>query len=133
MEDINKGIVKETADKLLALCEDDPGAYKCMLELLSSNRRIDPSNGFGPLGSIVTLHSSNISGNNIHLLFDKICKSNVARMIALLRAVQLGFLCKKELLLATHEESSIDVRSIYQKVKQCLALNFDMENEARFT
>jgi hypothetical protein len=48
MKEINKDIVKETSNRLLGLC--DPAAYKCMIELLSSNRRIDPSNGFGPLG-----------------------------------------------------------------------------------
>jgi hypothetical protein len=59
-----------------------------MIEL-SSNRRIDPSNGFGPLGA-VTLHSSGIKGNKINLLFNSICQGNIARLIAILRAVQLG-------------------------------------------
>jgi hypothetical protein len=54
MKEINKDIVKETSNRLLGLCENNPAAYKCMIEL-SSNRRIDPSNGFGPL-AVVTLH-----------------------------------------------------------------------------
>jgi hypothetical protein len=64
-----------------------------MIEL-SSNRRIDPSNGFGPLGAVVTLHSSGIKGNKINLLFNSICQGNIARLIAI-RAVQLG-ICKTE-------------------------------------
>jgi hypothetical protein len=47
-------------------------------------------------------------------------------LLSALRAVQLSFYCKRVATGYT-EESSIDVRSIYQKVKQCLALNFDME------
>jgi hypothetical protein len=62
-----------------------------MIELLS-NRRIDPSNGFGPLGAVVTLHSSGIKGNKINLLFNSICQGNIARLIAILRAVQLGLI-----------------------------------------
>jgi hypothetical protein len=90
MKEINKDIVKETSNRLLGLCENNPAAYKCMIELLSSNRRIDPSNGFGPLGAVVTLHSSGIKGNKINLLFNSICQGNIARLIAILRAVQLG-------------------------------------------
>jgi hypothetical protein len=46
-------------------------------------RRIDPSNGFGPL-AVVTLHSSGIKGNKINLLFNSICQGNIARLIAIL-------------------------------------------------
>jgi hypothetical protein len=42
MKEINKDIVKETSNRLLGLCETIPAAYKCMIELLSSNRRIVP-------------------------------------------------------------------------------------------
>jgi hypothetical protein len=73
-----------------------------MIELLSSNRRIDP-NGFGPLGAVVTLHSSGIKGNKINLLFNSICQGNIARLIAILRAVQLGLICKTEV----HQAMSI--------------------------
>jgi hypothetical protein len=55
MKEINKDIVK----KHQIGCWDyvkQLAAYKCMIELLSSNRRIDPSNGFGPLGAVKTLH-----------------------------------------------------------------------------
>jgi hypothetical protein len=56
MKEINKDIVKET-NRLLGLCENNPAAYKCKDRAAVSNRRIDPSNGFGPLGAVVTLHS----------------------------------------------------------------------------
>jgi hypothetical protein len=72
-----------------------------MIELLSSNRRIDPSNGFGPL-AVVTLPSG-IKGNKINLLFNSICQGNIARLIAILRAVQLGLICKTEV----HQAMSI--------------------------
>jgi hypothetical protein len=35
MKEINKDIVKETSNRLLGLCENNPAAYKCMIELLS--------------------------------------------------------------------------------------------------
>jgi hypothetical protein len=76
MKEINKDIVKETSNRLLGLCENNPAAYKCMIELLSSNRRIDPSNGFGPLGAVVTLHSSGIKGNKINLLFNSMSRQH---------------------------------------------------------
>jgi hypothetical protein len=34
MKEINKDIVKETSNRL-GLCENNPAAYKCMIELLS--------------------------------------------------------------------------------------------------
>jgi hypothetical protein len=102
-----------------------------------SNRRIDPSNGFGPLGAVVTLHSSGIKGNKINLLFNSICQGNIARLIAILRAVQLGLICKTEVqamsICENSKEEALDVRNIYHKVKKYLALNFDIKNEARFT
>jgi hypothetical protein len=33
MKEINKDIVKETSNRLLGLCENNPAAYKCMIEL----------------------------------------------------------------------------------------------------
>jgi hypothetical protein len=66
-----------------------------------SNRRIDPSNGFGPL-AVVTLHLRH-KGNKINLLFNSICQGNIARLIAILRAVQLGLICKTEV----HQAMSI--------------------------
>jgi hypothetical protein len=94
-----------------------------MIELLSSNRRIDPSNGFGPLGAVVTLHSSGIKGNKINLLFNSICQGNIARLIAILRAVQLGLICKTEVhqamsICENSKEEALDVRNIYHKVKK---------------
>jgi hypothetical protein len=56
MKEINKDIVK-ASNRLLGLCENNPAAYKKDRAAVS-NRRIDPSNGFGPLGAVVTLHSS---------------------------------------------------------------------------
>jgi hypothetical protein len=138
MKNNNKDIIEETSKRLLNLCENNSAAYKCVMQLLSSNKRIDPSNGFGPLGALITLHSSNITGNNINLLFNSVCQGNVARLIAVLRAIQLGIICKTEVLIATTmcsdtKKESLNIKEIYNKVKQFLALNFDKENEARFT
>jgi hypothetical protein len=99
-----------------------------MIELLSSNRRIDPSNGFGPLGCS-NITPSGIKGNKINLLFNSICQGNIARLIAILRAVQLGLICKTEVhqamsICENSKEEALDVRNIYQSQK-ILALNFD--------
>lgn len=137
MSKIERTVIDETTDKILSLCKGSSGAYKCLLNLLNSNRRIDPGNTFGPLGSIIILHSSKIEGDRIHLLFHVICKENVARLIAVLRAVQLGMLCKTKVITATENwktaySEPINVKEVYRQVKQYLGMDFDPENEARF-
>jgi hypothetical protein len=43
-----------------------------------SNRRIDPSNGFGPLGAVVTLHSSVCTNKSVvqPICQGKYCQTN---------------------------------------------------------
>jgi hypothetical protein len=54
MKEINKDIVKETSNSFVGII-NNPAAYKMYDRAAVSNRRIDPSNGFGPL-VVVTLH-----------------------------------------------------------------------------
>jgi hypothetical protein len=92
-----------------------------MIELLSSNRRIDPSNGFGPLGAVVTLHLRHKRQQN-----KSVVQLNMSRQHCQtnshLRAVQLGLICKTEvhqaMSICENSEEALDVRNIYHKVKK---------------
>jgi hypothetical protein len=73
-----------------------------------SNRRIDPSNGFGPL-AVVTLHLRHKRQQN-----KSVVQLNMSRQhcqTAILRAVQLGLICKTEV----HQ-------AIYVKTQEVLTL-----------
>jgi hypothetical protein len=133
MEDINRKLT----NSLIEMCENNTGAYLCLMKLMDSNRRIDPTNAFGPMGTIIVLHSSKLKGNSIHLLYNEICQQNIARTIAVIRAVQLGIICKSLVIAATSDWStarahSLDLKTLYRRVKQYLAFDFDPNNEAAF-
>lgn len=107
------------------------------MRLIDSNRRIDPTNAFGPMATIIVLNSSKLSGNSIHLLYNEICQQNIARTIAVVRAIQLGLICKSAVIAATLDwsaarEHSLDIKTLYRRVKQYLGFDFDPNNEAAF-
>lgn len=114
------------------MSDGNPGAMTAMMELIANGEKIDPDSFMGGLGNILSLDTNGIYGTDIYVLFNDICDRNVARMISVLRAVQLGFLDSSKLADACSRQDysgkdMIDVIAFYQQVKEQLP-NFDPED-----
>lgn len=86
----------------------------------------------GGLGKILALDTLEIYGTNIYVLWNDICDRNTSKMIAVLRANQLGFISDQILKDACHRQDrsgrkTIPVEELYSKVIERLP-RFDLVN-----
>jgi hypothetical protein len=77
-------------DAIVAMADGNPGALRVMTEILKAGGTIDPDavDGFIHLLNLDTLR---IYGPKIWMLYKDVCGEDLAKTIAVLRAVQLGF------------------------------------------
>jgi len=75
---------------LTAMCGEDSDSQFILREILVNTARIDPDTMLGGIGAIWKLDSLHIYDERIYMLWNGVCQCNVAKMIAVLRAHQLG-------------------------------------------
>lgn len=73
------------------MSEGNPGAATALGAIFKNAQRIDPQSALGPLGALCSLDTADVYGSGIWVLYSDVCGQNVSKMIALLRAAQLGF------------------------------------------
>ena len=79
------------------LSEGNPGALTVVIRTFNEAEDIDPTSAFGSYGPALLLDSFNIYGSDIWILFKDVCHEDMASLIGLLRAVQLGITTRTEL------------------------------------
>ena len=84
-------------DIVIKLVGGNPGATVVCCEIISKAEQIDPDSSLGPLGALLSFDSYHIYDERIWMLFKDVCGENVVKVIALLRAVQLGLLSESTL------------------------------------
>lgn len=109
-----------TFDIIKKMSDGNQGAMMVLMRMLQSN--VDPDSAFGPLGAILSLDSFRIYGTDIFVLSNDICDGQMNKMIAVLRAVQLGLFDRKTLREACSKQDGsgrmlIPVEELYEKVK----------------
>src|SRR5688572_13889692 len=77
-------------DAVTAMAEGNPGAIAALCECLKLGSEIDPDDLFGGLGSIMTLDTLGIYGSRLYMLWNDVCRRDMPKFIACLRAYQLG-------------------------------------------
>jgi|SRR5208337_730700 len=82
---------------LVEMCEGNPGGLTVLIELVKQVPRIDPGAFMGGLLYILRLDDLGLYGSHIWMLFKDVCGQEVAGVVTLLRANQLGHLSSKEL------------------------------------
>lgn len=95
-----------TMDVIMKMSDGNPGAINVMMCMLKDGGIIDPADVMGGFGSILFMDTLDIYGSKIWILFNDLCGRNLSKTIALLRAVQLGFMRESEL------HTAIDANSI---------------------
>lgn len=123
----------ELTDSIKDICvkmsEGNPGALSAIVEIIKNGERIDPDSFAGGLGTVLMLDTFGIYGTDIYILWSDICERDTAKMIAVLRACQLGHFSDRILKDAANRQDRtgrtlIPVQELYEKVKGELE-NFD--------
>lgn len=117
---------------VVKMCEGNPGAMTALVEVIKYGKQVDPNDFMGGLGKILALDTLEIYGTDIYVLWNDICDRNTSKMIAVLRANQLGFISNQILKEACHRQDRIGrdiipVEELYSKVIERLP-DFDLVN-----
>jgi hypothetical protein len=75
---------------LTKMSEGNPGALNVMMTLYERGAAIDPQCSFGQFGGIIALDVHGIYGSSIGVFYKDACGQDPVKMLACLRAVQLG-------------------------------------------
>lgn len=111
-------LTDSTLTAIQKMVEGNPGATVVCMQLVQKGPDIDPDDVFGGIGKILSLDTHRIYGSRIWMLYKDVCEQNIATMIGLLRAVQLGFLPEEDLQHAIDNYGeSLDIPELLQKVK----------------
>ena len=117
-------------DVIMAMGGGNPGALTACKELLLKGEKVDPDAFFGGLNSLLMLDTLGIYEERIYMLWSDVCKRDVGKTIAVLRAYQLGHLTgvdKKALNHAIDNRGAgIDLDAVVEAVKSHLP-NFNPE------
>lgn len=117
-------LIDNAITAITKMSDGNPGAATVLMQMLQKGGEIDPDDFMGGLGSVLALDSLGIYGSNIWVLYKDICGQEVNKMVAVLRAHQLGFISGNLILKASDERINgielIDVNSLYSKVKERL-------------
>lgn len=84
-------------DAIVKLSKGNPGAVTVLMQMTQHGPVIDPDCAFGPLGPLLALDTYSIYGSRIWMLYKDACNHSVTSTLALLRAVQFGFLPEHQL------------------------------------
>ncbi len=108
-------------DVVMKMMDGNPGALTVCMEILQKTEEIDPDCALGGLGTLLSLDTYNIYGSRIWMLYKDVCKQDIVKTIAMLRACQLGILSRDSLNYAIDNYGKgIDVDSLYKQVKEQL-------------
>lgn len=103
------------------LSEGNPGALSVCMQMLQRGGDIDPDGILGGLGCILCLDSYAIYGTRIWMLYKDVCGEDLMKTVAMLRAVQLGFLKEAKLHHAVNNYGDgIDVDALLVEVQEFL-------------
>lgn len=106
----------------MALSEGNIGAVTVLTRLLKDGSKHDPQ-AFDPIVNLMDLDALGVYGSRIWLFYKDVCGENLGKMIACMRAWQLGKITEQKLLesIGTEEtrgnNKAIDVDSLVAQVK----------------
>lgn len=118
-----------TQDAVIKMAEGNMGALNALVMIIKEGSVIDPDDPMSGIGTILMLDTLGIYGSDIYVLYSDICDKNIAKTIAVVRAVQFGHFDGRLLQNACNRQDYsgrdiVPVDELYQKVKDRLQ-NFD--------
>jgi len=113
---------------MIKMVEGNPGAIRVCAELFEQSSKIDPDAALEGMVPIFTLDTHGIYGSRIWMLYKDVCKGNLTKVIAVLRAVQLGLISERTLLHAIDNYGEgLDINDAHRRVKEKLPKFADFE------
>lgn len=108
-------------DAVIKLSEGNPGATTVCVQILNKGNSIDPDMVLGGFGILSILDIYNIYGSRIWMLFKDVCKQDLVKTIAALRACQMGLFPIEKLQYAIDNYGErINVDELHRMVKERL-------------
>lgn len=98
----------------------NPGAITVLMAIMAESPKIDPQGAMGGLGTILSLDTEDIYEERIWMLYKDVCGENIVKMLACLRASQLGFITTTQLSQTINSRDKLDVDDLLTKVKKRL-------------
>lgn len=83
-------LTDSTTDIVVKMSGGNPGAMDVIMKLLTQGNNIDSNDIMGGLGKILLLDTYGIYGTDIYVLYNDICDRNLSKMVAVIRATQMG-------------------------------------------
>lgn len=77
-------------DIIMAMGGRNPGALTACTQLLKHGEKVDPDSFGGGLGSLLMLDTLGIYEGRLYMLWSDVCRRDVGKTIAVIRAHQLG-------------------------------------------
>lgn len=115
---------------IIALSDGDPEAIVICTEILQKGKKVDPYDFLAGLSNLLDLDTLNIYGLRICLFWDSVCNKDAAKLIAVLRAYQLGQLAgvTKETInhAINNQGEGIDLEEVCKQVTKKLP-NFKLD------
>jgi len=106
-------------EAMYVLSDGNPGAITAMVESIKIAPQVDPDSALGPWGPLFALDSLDCYGSRIWMLFKDVCGQDPAKMIGVLRAIQLGIVSDKTVSAAI-DGAPFDVDETVGKVRERL-------------
>lgn len=121
-----------TMSALAKMAEGNMGAMEALIAILE-NKNIDPENVMNGIGPILLLDTIGIYGSDIYVLHSDICRKELSKTLAVLRACQLGMFSSTILKEACSRQDYsgrelVPVEELYLQVREKL-VSFDLGNE----
>lgn len=79
-------------DAVMKMAGGNLGAMSVGMALLQREVKIDPDSVMAPMASLMCMDMYHIYAENIWMLYKDVCREDLVKMVAILRAVQLGFI-----------------------------------------
>lgn len=107
---------------MVALAEGNIGAVTAMMAMADIAEKVDPDSALGMLDCLFSLDNYCVYGTDIWVLFKYVCCHNPVRMIAVLRACQLGLLGVGEIRKALSQAPSPERTALKEKAETIVSL-----------
>ena len=100
---------------VMAMVDGNPGAVQVVMGLVENNAEIDPMSFLGPITAVTQLDGLGIYGSDIWCLYKDVCGTDLIKLMAVIRANQMGLVSADYVKNAT--EGSIDVDLLYKALR----------------
>lgn len=114
--DLNKTIQNVIVD----MSEGNPGGLTVLMQIYQNTKSIDPDCLLDWMGPFANLDNMECYGHKIWMLYKDICNQNLSKMIAVLRATQLGLTSPSAVIDAIDGRLSLDVDDLTKQVQELL-------------